>query len=72
MAALGLITQKTAEQLQSRRSERKRRSTANPQFSNYDRNDVEVSNTVTVVNPQQFSSGACNTILPLDLIITLC
>lgn len=41
MAALGLITQKTAEQLQSRRSERKRRSTANPQFSNYDRNDVE-------------------------------
>ncbi|XP_072034914.1 PHD finger protein 21B-like isoform X2 [Amphiura filiformis] len=47
MAALGLITQKTAEQLQSRRSERKRRSTANPQYSNFDRHDVESRRSAT-------------------------
>ncbi|XP_070579248.1 PHD finger protein 21A-like isoform X2 [Ptychodera flava] len=35
MAALGLITPKTLEEIRSKRTERKRRSTANPQFSNY-------------------------------------
>ncbi|XP_077994749.1 PHD finger protein 21A-like [Glandiceps talaboti] len=35
MASLGLITPQTLEEIQSKRTERKRRSTANPQFSNY-------------------------------------
>lgn len=41
MAALGLITHETLSELQSRRSERKRRTTANPQFSygNWDHSD---------------------------------
>ncbi|XP_071809127.1 uncharacterized protein [Asterias amurensis] len=47
MASLGLITQKTAEQLKSKRSERKRRSTANPQFSNYDRQEMESRQSAT-------------------------
>ncbi|XP_038074192.1 PHD finger protein 21A-like isoform X2 [Patiria miniata] len=47
MASLGLITQKTAEQLKCKRSERKRRSTANPQFSNYDRQEMESRQSAT-------------------------
>ncbi|XP_022082888.1 PHD finger protein 21A-like isoform X2 [Acanthaster planci] len=47
MASLGLITQKTAEQLRCKRSERKRRSTANPQFSNYDRQEMESRQSAT-------------------------
>nr|XP_002735868.2 PREDICTED: PHD finger protein 21A-like [Saccoglossus kowalevskii] len=35
MASLGLITPQTLAEIHSRRTERKRRSTANPQFSNY-------------------------------------
>ncbi|PIK53782.1 putative PHD finger protein 21A isoform X1 [Apostichopus japonicus] len=41
MAALGLITQRTLEHLQNKRQERKRRSTANPQFSSYNRKELE-------------------------------
>ncbi|KAJ8023745.1 PHD finger protein 21A [Holothuria leucospilota] len=41
MAALGLITQRTLEHLQNKRQERKRRSTANPQFSSYNKKELE-------------------------------
>ncbi|XP_071487600.1 PHD finger protein 21A-like [Diadema antillarum] len=47
MASIGLVTPKTAETLQSKRSERKRRSTANPQFSNYDKHELESRRSAT-------------------------
>lgn len=47
MASIGLVTPKTAETLQSKRSERKRRSTANPQFSKFDKHELESRRSAT-------------------------
>ncbi|XP_071955619.1 PHD finger protein 21B-like isoform X3 [Antedon mediterranea] len=59
MAALDLITPGMAEKLQRKRSERKRRTTANPQFSNYAKYEQ-------VANLRRKSEGSVENGMPAD------